>query len=394
MSGQSAAFGGFPGLAGGPASYLGSAKNKASAMDWWFMGFALVLLSIGLVMVFSSSGVVGSVRHGDKYYFFKRQFVFAGAGLFAMATAAMLPRALMNKMHYPALFLILFLLVIVLSPLGSSANGARRWINLGPMSIQPMEFGKIALVMYLGYFMSAKQAIIKTFSRGIIPPFAVTGVFCVLLLAQPDFGGAAVFSMLLFFMCLVGGTRIIYLVMSAMLALGGAVMLVLMEPYRLKRLTVYLDPFRDPAGSGHQLVQSFLAMGSGGFTGVGLGASKQKLMFLPEGHTDFIMALLSEEIGFLGVSVVLLLMALLVWRGLRISLRQGELRDRFTAFGLTLVIAISMVLNLAVITGTVPPKGVPMPFFSYGGSSLLTTMICVGLLFNYSRTQVEPGGRP
>ncbi len=357
--------------------------------DWWFLAFALILLGFGLIMVFSSSGVLSAQRHNDRYYFFYRQLFFGGIGFIAMITAALLPRNVLHKLHYPILFGALFLLLLTITPLGRRVNGARRWLSFGPVGIQPMEFAKIALVIYLGYFLSVKQAIIKTFSRGIIPPYAVTGVFCLILLAQPDFGGALMFTTLLFLMCLVGGTRVTYLGVTAFLAIISLVLVMIMEPYRLERLKTYLDPFKDPTGSGHQLVQSFLAFGSGGFTGVGLGASKRKYMFLPEGHTDFIMSLLGEEVGFIGLSLVILIMCLLVWRGLRIAVRQTELRGRFTAFGLTMIIALSMIFNLAVVTGTVPPKGVPMPFFSYGGSSLLSIMICVGLLLNYSRTQEE-----
>jgi cell division protein FtsW len=249
-----------------------------------------------------------------------------------------------------------------------------------------MEFAKIALVFYLAYFMSTKQAIIKTFSRGIIPPFAVTAVLCLLLLQQPDFGGAAVLAMLLFFMCLAGGTRLIYLTISAILALGAGGLLVMRESYRLRRMLAFLDPFKVAQDEGYQLVQSLYALGSGQIWGAGLGASKQKLFYLPEAHNDFIIAVFGEELGFVGMSLLFSLMALFFWRAMRVAFLQQDLRDRLTAFGLSLIIGLSMVLNMAVVMGVAPPKGVPMPFLSYGGSSLLATLICVGLLVNYSRT--------
>ncbi len=365
----------------------GTATNaRVGQPDWWLLSIALILVCMGLTMVFSASGIVAAARHADKYYFFKRQLIFAAGGGLALTIAAAAPRALLYSLQYPLLFGVMGLLALTVTPLGISANGAHRWIGLGFFRLQPMELAKIALVLYLAFFMSTKQAVVKTFSRGVIPPFAITGALCLLLLLQPDFGGAAVLSMLLFFMCLVGGTRIIYLILSAGLALGGAAMLVIMEPYRFQRLTAYMDPFKDPSGSGYQLIQSLYAMGTGGWFGLGLGASRRKLFYLPEAHNDFIMAIMAEETGFIGISLVFILMALLVWRGLRIALKQEDLRARFTAFGLTMVLAISMLLNMAVITGSVPPKGVPMPFFSYGGSSLFCTMLCVGLLLNFSRT--------
>jgi cell division protein FtsW len=356
--------------------------------DFWLLGLALILLSMGMMTVLSASGIVADKIYSDPMYFFKRQVLFAAAGLCAMAVIAAVSRAFLFKLQYPMLFLALVLLLATLfSP---KINGARRWLGIGPFGIQPMEFAKIALVFYLGYFMSTKQAIVKTFSRGVIPPFAVTGVFCLILLLQPDFGGAAVLSLLLFFMCLAGGTRLIYLVISASLALGGAYILVMHEAYRFRRILAFLDPFAVAKNEGYQLVQSLYALGSGGLWGAGLGDSKQKLFFLPDAHTDFIMAIAGEELGFAGMTFIFLLLGLFFWRAMRVAFLQFDLRDRLTAFGLTLILGLSMILNMAVVMGVAPPKGLPLPFFSYGGSSLLATFICVGLLLNISRTSRKP----
>lgn len=354
--------------------------------DFWLLGLALILLSLGLMSLLSASGIVAERMYSDPMYFFKRQLVFAGLGIVAMAALALLPRPVLYKLQYPALLLALILLVLTLTPLAGRINGAKRWLTFGPIGIQPMEFAKIALVMYLAYFMSAKQAIVKTFSRGVIPPFAVTGFFCLLLLKQPDFGGAAVISLLLFFMCLAGGTRLIYLGISAAIACGGAYLLVMHEAYRFRRILAFMDPFKVAHNEGYQLVQSLYALGSGGFWGAGLGASKQKLFFLPDAHTDFIMAIVGEELGFVGLTLIFLLLGLFFWRSMRTAFLQDNLRDKLTAFGLSLILGLSMVLNMAVVMGVAPPKGLPMPFFSYGGSSLLATFICVGLLLNISRT--------
>lgn len=354
--------------------------------DWWLFTIMLAILGIGLVMVLSASGIVAEQANGDKYHFFKRQVFYALAGGMAFWLAALLPRNWVYKIHYPALFLALLLLLITLSPLAPSINGARRWIRLGPISIQPMEFVKIALALYLAYFMSAKQDLIRTFSKGVIPPFAVTGLFCFLLLLQPDFGSAVVMASILFFMCLVGGTRIIYILFSLALAAGGAIALAIAEPYRLRRLLAFLHPFEDAHDTGYQLVQSLLAIGSGSFFGVGIGASKQKMFYLPEAHNDFIMAVLAEEMGFLGITCVMALFALLFWRCYKIIMGQQHLRDRLISFALTIILVTGAVLNLAVVMGMAPPKGVPMPLMSYGGSNLIATMICIGFLMNFSRT--------
>lgn len=361
-------------------------KIQRAKPDFWLLGLALILLSLGLMTLLSASGIVAERIYSDPLYFFKRQLSFAAVGIIVMLGIMSLPRGLVYKLQYPVLLGALLLLVLTLTPLAAKVKGAHRWLSLGPVNIQPMEFAKIALVLYLAYFMSTKQAIVKTFSRGVIPPFAVTGMFCAILLAQPDFGGAAVLLMLLFFMCLAGGTRLIYLIISAALACGGAYLLVLHEAYRFRRILAFLDPFAVAQNEGYQLVQSLYALGSGGLWGAGLGDSKQKLFFLPDAHTDFIMAIAGEELGFIGLTLVFLLLGLFFWRSMRVAFLQEDLRDRLTAFGLTLILGLSMILNMAVVLGVAPPKGLPMPFFSYGGSSLLATFICVGLLLNLSRT--------
>ncbi len=372
-----------------------TAKPEASAgtgaCDWWLLAVVLTLLCIGLLMVLSASGVVAERMNGGKYFFFKRQLLYAGIAAIALWITACMPREMVYRLQYPGLLVVLLLLFLTLTPLGSRINGAQRWISLKFLSIQPMEFAKIALALYLAYFMSTKQQLVKTFSRGVIPPFAVTGLFCCLLLAQPDFGGAAVLAMILFFMCLVGGTRFIYLFMAMAMAAAGGLALIIHSPYRAQRLAAFLDPFQDAQNAGYQLVQSLYALGSGGLLGVGMGGSAQKMFYLPEAHNDFIMSVVGEEMGFFGVTLIMILFAILFVRCYKIVMGQSDLRDKFSAFGITLVLALGAILNLSVIMGMVPPKGVSMPFLSYGGSSLLASMICVGLMLNFSRTAQQQG---
>lgn len=369
-----------------PKAAAAARRAPERGYDWGVFVIVMLLLSIGLVMVLSASGIVAEARFGDKYFFFKRQLVYAGLGCIGMFTAALVSRELLYKLTYPALFVCLLLLLVTLSPLSPAINGAHRWIRLGPVHIQPMEFVKIALAMYLAYFMSTKRDMVKTFTRGVIPPFAVTGLFCFLLLLQPDFGSCMVLSALLFFMCIAGGTRFVYIFFAVGIGAAGTVALVLTANYRMRRLLAFMDPFKDARGAGYQLVQSLYAIGSGSFFGVGLGASKQKMFYLPEAHNDFIMAVLAEEMGFVGVSVVMLLFVLLFWRCYRIIMGQENLRDRYSAFAITILLCLSVLLNLAVVMGVAPPKGVPMPFLSYGGSSLVATLLSVGLILNFSRT--------
>lgn len=319
--------------------------------------------------------------------------MFAGIGLVVMSISAMLPKRFIYKLHYPLLGMSICALIITLSPLGVKVNGASRWISIGPFSVQPMEFAKISLVLYLSYFFSTKQELVKTFSKGVIPPFLITAFLCALLLIQPDFGGAAVLAALLFFMCWYGGTRPLYLAGSGVLALCAGYMLIVQSPYRFRRLLAFLDPFKDADSISYQLVQSLYAFGSGGFSGQGLGAGKQKLFYLPEAHNDFIMAVVGEELGFVGMSLFFLLMGIVLFRAFSISYKQTELRDKFITFGLALIISLGAVLNLAVVMGAAPPKGIAMPFMSYGGSNLIAMMLCTGLLLNFSRSQEEREGR-
>jgi cell division protein FtsW len=278
------------------------------------------------------------------------------------------------------------LVLTLVPPFSVKAGGARRWMHIGPATLQPMELAKVVLVMYLAYFFSQKQKLVRSFSVGFIPPVMVTGFLGLILLLQPDFGGAVFLGMLFFLMSLVGGTRMTYLAVSMMFGVGAMGLLIASSPYRFKRWFAFLDPFKDPQNVGYQLVQSFYAFGSGGITGAGFGAGKQKLFYLPEAHNDFIMAVLGEELGFIGISIVFICIGILLWRSFKVALAQDDLRDRFTAYGMALVLGLGFILNLAVVLGCVPPKGVAMPFLSYGGSNLLSCFLCVGILLNLSRS--------
>ena len=362
-------------------------SQKTGTFDLWLLGAALVLAGLGLVMVFSSSGVMAERLNGNRYYFFHRQGIFALVSLTLMTICAWMPRKVLHGPVYLWLFAIIGLLVLTMvPPFSVKAGGARRWMHLGPISLQPMELAKVVLVMYLAYFFSQKQKLVRSFSVGFLPPVVVTGFLGLILLLQPDFGGAVFLGMLFFLMSLVGGTRLTYLAVSMFFGVGAMGLLIASSPYRFKRWFAFLDPFKDPQNVGYQLVQSFYAFGSGGVTGAGFGAGKQKLFYLPEAHNDFIMAVLGEELGFIGVSIVFVCIGILLWRAFRVALAQDDLRDRFTAYGMGLVLGLGFLLNLAVVLGCVPPKGVAMPFLSYGGSNLLSCFLCVGILLNLSRS--------
>ncbi|WP_211234137.1 putative lipid II flippase FtsW [Desulfocurvus vexinensis] len=368
--------------AAGPAATPRHAER--TRVDMLLLGFTLGMMAVGLVMVMSASGVMAELSFGDKYLFIKKQAVYALVGLVIMAGAMVVDRGLLYRLTYPILGVAVLLLGATLA-FGYEAGGARRWLHLGPVSMQPLEAAKVALVFYLAYFFSHKQEKVKTFSVGFLPPVAVTGLLGGLLLLQPDFGGAAFLCILLFLMSVVGGTSLIYLGSSLVLALGCGWLLIAQSEYRIKRWTAFLDPFGNAQDTGYQLVQSLYAFGSGGWTGQGLGVGKQKLLFLPEAHNDFILAVIGEELGFAGVSLVFVGLGIILWRAFAISLAQQDAQDRFLGYGLTLILAVGAVLNMSVVLGMAPPKGVPMPFMSYGGSSLIVSCFCVGMLLNLSR---------
>jgi len=356
------------------------------SLDYFLLGAVICMAALGLIMVMSSSGIMAEKVWGDKYALFWKQVIFMSLGFVVLVLAMSAPLQFFYKNTYIWLGLTAVLLMLTLiSPFSTKAYGASRWLRLGPISVQPLEAAKIALVFYLSYFFANKQEMVKTFSVGFLPPLMMTGGLCCLLLLQPDFGGAVFLAALLFLMCLVGGTRFIFLGSAIILGIFSAVLLVVNSPYRFRRFFAFLDPFADAQNSGYQLVQSLYGLGSGGWLGQGLGEGKQKLFFLPEAHNDFIMSVIGEELGFVGLSLVFILLGIILWRTLVISIKQASLRDRITAFGMGAIIVIGGVLNSAVVLGAIPPKGVPMPFLSYGGSHLLSGFFCAGVLLNLSR---------
>ncbi|MFP4672055.1 MAG: putative lipid II flippase FtsW [Desulfohalobiaceae bacterium] len=357
-------------------------------LDWVLLASVLVLMGLGLIMVLSSSGVMAERTYGSKYYFFQKQALFSLLGLGLLLFGLRIRISLIYRTVYLWLLAAIVLLALTLTQLGSSSGGASRWLSLGFFSLQPLELAKVGLVFYLAYFFSHKQEKVKTFSVGFLPPLLVTGFMAGVLLLQPDFGGAAFILALFFLLSMAGGSRLIYLFSSAVLSAAAAGVMIVQSPYRLNRWLAFMHPFQSPDDVAYQVVQSLYALGSGGLWGQGLGAGRQKLFFLPEAHTDFILAVVGEELGFLGLSLVFACLGLILYRCFKIALEQEDLQDRFTALGLGLVLLLGALLNTAVVLGAVPPKGLPLPFVSYGGSNLLAMCFSVGLILNIARRRV------
>nr|WP_052514853.1 putative lipid II flippase FtsW [Dethiosulfatarculus sandiegensis] len=352
-------------------------------VDPWIMVAVVVLTAIGLVMVFSASSSLADKRYADSAYFLKRQAMHLGVGVLVMLALARLDYGRLHKMTYPILVgTVVALLLVFIPVVGHKAGGAYRWVNLLFIRLQPGELAKLALVFYLAYSLSSHQDQVKSFSRGFFPNIAVACVLTFLVVLEPDLGTAVTLMALASIVLFVAGTRFTYLGAMGLLALPVLGLLLFKVNWRLERMLTFLNPWADPKGTGWQIIHSFLALGSGGFTGAGLSASKQKLFYLPEPHTDFIFSVLGEELGFWGVSLVLGLFMVVIWRGIKTALEARDLFGTYLALGCTLVIGLQAFVNVAVVMGLLPTKGLTLPFISYGGSSLLVNLACVGLLLS------------
>ncbi|HEY3101345.1 MAG TPA: putative lipid II flippase FtsW [Methylomirabilota bacterium] len=354
--------------------------------DVWLFGVAVALLSAGVVMVYSASAVVAADRFHDPYFFLKKQLFWALLGAGVLLAALRCDYRWLEKAVVPALIVAGVCLVLVLvPPIGQAINGTRRWIRLGPVSFQPVELAKLALVLYLAAFLARKRGALEEFRTGALPPLLVGAVLAGLVLLQPDLGNCMTLIVLTFALLYLAGSPIKHLAWVAAPALPLIVVAIWMAPYRMRRITAFVDPWADPRGGGFQIIQSWLALGNGGVFGQGIGASRQKLFYLPESHTDFIFAILGEELGFVGALAIVALFAVLVWRGLRVGLRAPDAFGAYLALGITVLIATQTLLNLGVVTGLLPTKGLPLPFISFGGSALLMTMLATGMLLNISQ---------
>ncbi len=354
--------------------------------DMWLFGVAVVLLSAGVVMVYSASAIVAADRFHDPYFFLKKQVFWALLGAGALWVVLRVDYRRLEPLKLPVLIIAAVLLVLVLvPPLGQAINGTRRWIRLGPVSFQPAELAKLALVVYLAGFLAKRRHELDDFRRGFLPPMLVAGALAALVLVQPDLGSCLTLVALTFGLLYIAGSPVKHLAWALAPALPLLVMAVYAAPYRMRRVTAFMDPWADARGSGFQIIQSWLALGNGGLFGQGIGGSRQKLFYLPESHTDFIFAVIGEELGFVGATLFVALFAILIWRGLRIGLRAPEPFGAYLALGITVLLATQTLVNLGAVTGLLPTKGLPLPFISFGGSALIMTMVSTGMLLNISQ---------
>ncbi len=354
--------------------------------DWWLLIAMLLLVAIGVIMVFSASQYAASYDFNDTYYYLKRQLRFAALGLIGLFLAYKVNFRAYIKLTYPAYLVVLVLLVfMVLSTNIETVGGAQRWLTIGGFTFQPSEIAKIVLPMALARWLTDNRQNVASFKRGFLPSAGLTLLTAGLIFLQKDLSSAMVVGAVGFIMMYCAGIRARYLGGTLGLGLVGIGAAILFEPYRLQRVYSWLDPWSDALGDGYQTVQSLLALGSGGLTGVGLGSGGSKWYYLPARHTDFIYSVLGEELGFIGGLVVILIMVFLIWRGIMVAVRVRNFYASMLAMGLISSLTVQTLINLGVVTGLFPVTGVTLPFLSYGGTSLVVSMIMVGMLMNISR---------
>ena len=360
-------------------------QKEYAGYDYALLIPTLLLLCFGLIMAYSASSFLAAHRYGDSYYFLKRQATFCVMGLFCMILAKNIPTRLYQSYIYPILIVSFGLLVLVLIPgLGVKVGGASRWVRLPGFSFQPSELAKLSLAFYLAYSMAKKGPDMAIFSKGFLPHLIVTGLFMGLILVQPDLGSCIIIGTWLVIILFVGGVKIWHLAGLALCSLPVIFWLIWRADYRLKRWWAFLNPWEDPQGLGFQIIHSFLAFGSGGFWGLGLGNSKQKLFYLPEPHTDFIFSITAEELGWVGVAVMIILFTMIILRGILISFNARDLHSSYLAMGISTFLGLQVLINLGVVMGLLPTKGLTLPLMSYGGSSLVVTLFSIGILLHIS----------
>ncbi|MCM3337083.1 stage V sporulation protein E [Paenibacillus sp. MER TA 81-3] len=357
-----------------------------TAPDLWLIVSVLSLLAIGIVMVYSAGAVVAYHDYGDSFYFVKRQLLFAVLGLVAMFFTMNTDYHVWKRYAKIGLIICFALLVIVLIPgIGNVRGGARSWLGIGSFGIQPSEFMKLAMVIFLAKMLSEEQSRITLFTQGLLPPLGIMGAAFAMIMLQPDLGTGTVMVGASLLVIFTAGARIKHLMSLVLVGVAGFVGLVLAAPYRLQRITAFLDPWQDPLGAGYQAIQSLYAIGPGGLIGLGLGASRQKYNYVPEPQTDFIFSILAEELGFIGGVAVLLLFLILVWRGMRAAMTAPDTFGSLLAAGIVGIVAVQVIINIGVVIGLMPVTGITLPLISYGGSSLTLMLTALGILLNISR---------
>ena len=355
------------------------------SVDKWLFTVVLLLVFMGLVMVFSASAVMAQARFGSSYSFLLRQLGWAAAGIAAMLLVMNIDYKQYRRSSVVFTFLGLTTLLLVLVYLFHDSHNTHRWIKAGPLSFQPSELAKPAIILYLAFFLESRWRDIADWKRVLLPAIAPSVLLALLIIKEPDLGTAVACMAITASVLYVAGMKMRYLLYGFLASLLPLYLLITHVSYRMARIMAFIDPWRDPQGHGFHIIQSMIAVSTGGVLGVGLMEGKQKLFYLPEPHTDFIYANIAEELGLWGAVLVVLLFVIFLYRGIRVALRTKDPFARFLATGITAMVVVQALINISVVLGMLPTKGIPLPFISYGGSSLFITLASVGVLLNITQ---------
>jgi len=358
---------------------------KQNSIDYTLIVAVSILITIGVIMVYSASSNIAASKFDDPKYFLEKHAIRLLIGLVMMTALSYVDYHIFRKFSLIGLFVSIGMLIYLLVMEAASIKGASRWLSVAGISFQPSVFAGYALIFYMADAIDRKQERLHEFFDGYFPLLIVMCVTILLILLEPDFSTTVIITIVIGIMFFIGNVRISHMFATAVAALPFFILAIVTAPYRLKRLVTFLNPDLDPLGSGYQIKQSLIGLGSGGLLGVGIGQSKQKLLYLPEPFTDFIYSIIGEELGFIGAFAVLFLFLIILWRGFLIARQAPELYGKLLASGITLCIVVTAFINIGVVSGALPTTGIPMPFISYGGSSLTFTLMAVGVLLNISR---------
>lgn len=359
-------------------------------VDIVLFAVTIVLLCIGVVMVHSASSVISFQKFHDAFYYAKRQVLWAALGVILMLMMANYDYHNLRKFAPKiAVVSFIFLAVVLIPGVGSNRGGSQAWLGIGSFGIQPSEFAKLGLIIFLAHYLADASERMQSFRRGLLPPLGMALVAVGLIMLEPDLGQSVVIMGTTIILLFAAGARISHLAGLGGVGLGAFGVLVAIAPYRMDRITSFLNPWKDPLGTGYQIIQSLYALGSGGVLGLGLGNSRQKYLYLPEPQTDFVYSILGEELGFLGTAAVLALFGVVVWRGFRTAILAPDEFGSLLAVGITGMITVQVLINVGVVTGSIPATGITLPFISYGGSSLTLMLTGVGILLNISRQAIQ-----
>ena len=347
--------------------------------DYWILITILLLLTLGVSIVYSASSYYALRKFDNKEYFLMRQLTWAAVGIVAMLIFSRLDYRKIARLSPIMMLVSIILLILVIIPgIGSNINDSWRWFDFGFASFQPSEMAKLSVILFFSFSLSKKSDLLQSFWKGFVPYLCIIGIVDVLLMKEPHYSGTILISAVAVIIMFSAGAKMWHFMLVSLLVIPLGVYFAFSAEYRLERILTFLDPFADPTDSGYQIVNSLYAIGSGGLFGKGIGQSVQKNLYIPEPHNDFIFSVLAEELGFLGAITVLLLFLVLIWRGIRVAMHAPDMLGSLIAVGITSLIAVQVIVNVAVVTSSMPVTGMPLPFFSYGGSSLAFLMVGVG----------------